>query len=248
MDFGLKGLVVMITGGGSGIGAEAAKSFAALGAKVAVVDKNLVGACAVRDAIREANGVAASYETNVTDEVSVNATVEQIQRDLGSVSVLVNNAGFTRDMKITKMTVADWESVIDVVLKGAFLCSRAVLPGMAEAGYGRIVNISSRAHLGNPGQANYSSAKAGIIGFTRALSLEWGKHRITVNAVAPGIINTSAVTNLPHYEKIRESAERTTPIPRIGEVDDVANAIVFLGSRLASYITGETLHVTGGRY
>jgi 3-oxoacyl-[acyl-carrier protein] reductase len=248
MDFGLKGLVVMITGGGSGIGAEAAKSFAALGAKVAVVDKNLEGALVVSAAIREAQGIATAYETNVTDEASVNATVEQIQRDLGSVSVLVNNAGFTRDMKITRMSVADWESVIDVVLKGAFLCSRAVLPGMAEADYGRIVNISSRAHLGNPGQANYSSAKAGIIGFTRALSLEWGKHHITVNAVAPGIINTSAVTNLPHYQKIRESAERTTPIPRIGEVDDVANAIVFLGSRLASYITGETLHVTGGRY
>nr|WP_269759540.1 SDR family oxidoreductase [Variovorax sp. E3] len=119
---------------------------------------------------------------------------------------------------------------------------------MVEAGYGRIVNISSRAHLGNPGQANYSSAKAGIIGFTRALSLEYGKNNITVNAVAPGIINTAAVVNLPHYGKIKEAAERTTPIPRIGETEDVANAIVFLGSRLASYITGETLHVTGGRY
>jgi 3-oxoacyl-[acyl-carrier protein] reductase len=248
MDFSMNGLVVLVTGAGSGIGAETAKSFAALGAKVAVVDKNRDGAQIVRDAIVGAEGVAEAYEMDVTDEDSVKGIVERIQRDLGSVSVLVNNAGFTRDMKITKMSVTDWDAVVDVVLKGAFLCSRAVLPGMADARYGRIVNVSSRAHLGNPGQANYSSAKAGIIGFTRALSLEWGKHNITVNAVAPGIINTTAVTNLPHYEKIRESAERTTPIPRIGETADVANAIVFLGSRHASYITGETLHVTGGRY
>jgi 3-oxoacyl-[acyl-carrier protein] reductase len=248
MDFGLNGLVVTVTGGGSGIGAQTARSFAALGAKVAVVDRNREGAQAVRDAIAAAGGVAAAYAADVTDETSVTDTVARIQQELGAVSVLVNNAGFTRDMKITKMSVADWDSVIDVVLKGAFLCSRAVLPAMAEAGYGRIVNISSRAHLGNPGQANYSSAKAGIIGFTRALSLEWGRHNITINAVAPGIINTAAVTNLPHYQKIKESAERTTPISRIGETEDVANAIVFLGSRLASYITGETLHVTGGRY
>jgi len=248
MNFGLKDQVVMITGGGSGIGAEAARTFAAQGAKVAVVDRNLAGAHAVQESILAAGGQARAYEMDVTDEASVQGIVESIQRDLGSVSVLVNNAGFTRDMKILRMSLADWSSVIDVILKGAFLCSRAVLPAMMEAGYGRIVNISSRAHLGNPGQANYSSAKAGIIGFTRALSLEYGKNNITVNAVAPGIINTAAVTQLPHYAKIKESAERTTPIPRIGEPEDVANAIVFLGSRLSSYITGETLHVTGGRY
>lgn len=248
MDFGLKDQVVMVTGGGSGIGAEAARSFAAQGAKVAIVDRNLAGANAVRHEIAAAGGRAAAYETDVTDEASVQQTVDAIQRDLGPVSVLVNNAGFTRDMKILRMSLADWSSVVDVILKGAFLCSRAVIPAMVEAGYGRIVNISSRAHLGNPGQANYSSAKAGIIGFTRALSLEYGKNNITVNAVAPGIINTAAVTNLPHYGKIKEAAEKITPIPRIGEPEDVANAIVFLGSRLSSYITGETLHVTGGRY
>lgn len=248
MDFGLKDQVVMVTGGGSGIGAEAARSFAAQGAKVAIVDRNLAGANAVRVEIAAAGGRSAAYETDVTDEASVQQTVDAIQRDLGPVSVLVNNAGFTRDMKIMRMSLADWSSVVDVVLKGAFLCSRAVIPVMVEAGYGRIVNISSRAHLGNPGQANYSSAKAGIIGFTRALSLEYGKNNITVNAVAPGIINTAAVTSLPHYERIREAAEKITPIPRIGEPEDVANAIVFLSSRLSSYITGETLHVTGGRY
>ena len=159
MDFGLKDQVVMVTGGGSGIGAEAARSFAAQGAKVAIVDRNLAGANAVREEIAATGGLAAAYETNVTDEVSVQETVDAIQRDLGPVSVLVNNAGFTRDMKIVRMSLADWSSVVDVILKGAFLCSRAVIPAMVEAGYGRIVNISSRAHLGNPGQANYSSAK-----------------------------------------------------------------------------------------
>ena len=248
MDFGLNGQLVMITGGGSGIGAETAKSFAALGAKVAIVDKNMAGAQAVRDEIVNAGGKAGAYECDVSDEAAVVQTVARIQQEMGSVNVLVNNAGFTRDMKIGRMSVADWDSVIDVILKGAFLCSRAVLPAMVESGYGRIVNISSRAHLGNPGQTNYSSAKAGIIGFTRALALECGKNNITVNAVAPGIIKTAAVTSLPHYEKIREAAEKTTPIPRIGEPQDVANTIVFLSSRLAAYITGETVHVTGGRY
>lgn len=248
MNFGLNGQLVMITGAGGGIGAEAAKSFATLGARIALVDKNRAGAESVRDQILAAGGAAAAYECDVSDEASVNDAVARIRNDQGTVNVLVNNAGFTRDMKITRMNVSDWDSVVDVILKGAFLCSRAVVPGMIENAYGRIVNISSRAHLGNPGQVNYSSAKAGIIGFTRALALECGKHNITVNAVAPGIINTAAVTNLAHYEKIREAAEKTTPIPRIGETQDVANAIVFLGSRLASYITGETLHVTGGRY
>lgn len=248
MDFGLNGQVMMITGGGGGIGAETARAFARLGAKVGVVDRNRTAAEAVCDAIAAAGGKAAAFEADVTDEASVQSTVQDIARQLGPVGVLVNNAGFTRDMKITRMTLNEWDAVVDVILKGAFLCSRAVIPGMVDVGWGRIVNISSRAHLGNPGQANYSAAKAGIIGFTRALALEYGKHRITVNAVAPGIINTAAVTNLPHYDKVREAAERTTPIPRMGEPADVAGAIVFLASRLAGYITGETLHVTSGRY
>ena len=248
MDLGLKDKVVLITGGGNGIGAEAGRAFAAQGARVALLDRNLAGATAVSKAIISEGGIAKAYQADVTDETSVMQTVEDVARDLGAVNVLVNNAGFTRDMKIVRMSLDDWSSVVDVILKGAFLCSRAVIPSMVEAGYGRIVNISSRAHLGNPGQANYSSAKAGIIGFTRALSLEYGKNNITVNAVAPGIIRTAAVTNLAHYEKIREAAEKITPIPRIGEPEDVANAVLFLGSRLSSYITGETLHVTGGRY
>ena len=151
-------------------------------------------------------------------------------------------------MRITKMGLDDWNAVVDVILKGAFLCTRAVIPHMVQARYGRIVNISSRAHLGNPGQANYSAAKAGLLGFTRAMALENGRNWITVNAVAPGIIDTEAVRKLAHYDKVRENAEKTTPIPRIGSASDVADAIAFLASDLAGYITGEVLHVTGGRY
>lgn len=248
MDFGLREQVAMVTGGGSGIGATVALQLAGEGCSVAVVDINEKGANAVTEDIVQAGGRAVAVHCDVSDEASVQQALHAVRRRLGAPGILVNNAGFTRDMKITRMTVADWDSVVDVILKGAFLCSRSVLPDMALAGHGRIINISSRAHLGNPGQTNYSSAKAGIIGLTRALALEWGKHNVTVNAVAPGIIETDAVKALPHYEKIRDAAVRSTPIPRLGATEDVANAIVFLASRLSAYITGETLHVTGGRY
>jgi 3-oxoacyl-[acyl-carrier protein] reductase len=146
------------------------------------------------------------------------------------------------------MSEADFDAVVDVILKGAFLCARTVVPGMTERGWGRIINMSSRAHLGNRGQANYSAGKAGLIGFTKALSLELGRNNITVNAVAPGLIGTAAVRNLPHFENIREAAEKNTPIPRIGEPEDIAAAVTFLASERAGYITGEVVHVTGGRY
>jgi 3-oxoacyl-[acyl-carrier protein] reductase len=151
-------------------------------------------------------------------------------------------------MRISRMGVDDWDAVVDVIMKGAFLCTRAVIPHFTEQKWGRIVNISSRAHLGNPGQANYSAAKAGVIGLTRAMSLEAGRAFITVNAVAPGIIDTPLVRSLPHFDKVRENAERTTPIPRIGQPEDVADAVAFLVSERAGYISGDVLHVTGGRY
>jgi 3-oxoacyl-[acyl-carrier protein] reductase len=146
------------------------------------------------------------------------------------------------------MSEDDWDAVVDVILKGAFLCSKAVLPSMLVNNWGRIINISSRAYLGNAGQANYSAAKAGLLGFTRALAFENGKYGVTVNSVAPGVIDTAAIRGLSHFEKVRENAERTTPIPRLGTADDVADSVAFLASDRASYITGEVLHVTGGRY
>jgi 3-oxoacyl-[acyl-carrier protein] reductase len=248
MDLGLSGKTAIITGAGNGIGAAIATRLSAEGTNVVVCDINLEAAEAHAASLRQGGARALAVKANVVDADGVNAMVKKTVAEFGGVDILVNNAGLTRDMRITKMTEADWDIVVDVILKGAFLCTRAVLPHMTERKWGRIVNISSRAHLGNPGQANYSAAKAGIIGFTRAMSLEAGRHHVTVNAVAPGIVRTALVESLPHWDKVRENAEKTTPIPRIGEPEDIADAVAFLVSERAGYISGDVLHVTGGRY
>jgi 3-oxoacyl-[acyl-carrier protein] reductase len=248
MDLGITGKTAIVTGAGNGIGAAITERLTAEGANVVVCDINLDAAEAHAAKLRASGAKAVAIKANVTVEADVAAMVEKTVADFGGVDILVNNAGLTRDMRITKMTEADWDIVVDVILKGSFFCTRAVLPLMNERRWGRIVNISSRAHLGNPGQANYSAAKAGIIGFTRAMSLEAGRNYVTVNAVAPGIIRTAMVEALPHWDKIRENAEKTTPIPRTGEVEDVADAVAFLVSERAGYISGDVLHVTGGRY
>jgi 3-oxoacyl-[acyl-carrier protein] reductase len=248
MDLGLAGKTAIVTGAGNGIGAATTERLSAEGANVVVCDINQDAAEAHAAKLREGGANALAVKANVTDAADVTAMVDKTVAQFGGVDILVNNAGLTRDMRITKMTEADWDIVVDVILKGSFLCTRAVMPHMTEKKWGRIVNISSRAHLGNPGQANYSAAKAGIIGFTRAMSMEAGRNNITVNAVAPGIIRTAMIEALPHWEKIRENAEKTTPIPRVGDVEDVADAIAFLVSERAGYISGDVLHVTGGRY
>lgn len=252
MELDLAGKTAIVTGAGNGIGAAIVARFVAEGANVVVSDINGDAAEAQAEALRKAGGKAGgkaiAVTANVVDAEQVEAMVAKTVETFGTVDILVNNAGLTRDMRITKMTEADWDIVIDVILKGAFNCTRAVMPYMNENKWGRVVNISSRAHLGNRGQANYSTAKAGIIGFTRAMSLEAGRNYITVNAVAPGIISTEMVRSLPHWDSIRENAEKTTPIPRVGEVEDIADAVAFLASERAGYISGDVLHVTGGRY
>lgn len=248
MDLGINDKVAIVTGAANGIGAAISRTLCQEGAKVVLADISERQLAATTAEFREAGFDVEPVVTDVTSEESVAALVKRTIGRFGRIDILVNNAGFTRDMRITKMSVSDWDAVVDVVLKGAFLCTRAVVPHMATQEQGRIINISSRAHLGNPGQANYSAAKAGILGFTRAMALEQGRYNITVNAVAPGIIDTDAVKSLPHYEKIRDAATKTTPIPRIGAPEDVSAAVVFLASALAGYITGEVVHVTGGRY
>ncbi|MCW0210849.1 MAG: 3-oxoacyl-ACP reductase FabG [Achromobacter sp.] len=248
MDLGLEGKVAVVTGGGSGIGAAICAQLVREGATVVVADINGQAAQAQADALAREGGRAHACQVDVTDEASVLKLFERAGAEFGGVDILVNNAGFTRDMRITRMGLEDWDSVVDVILKGAFLCTREAARHFAEKKWGRVINISSRAHLGNAGQANYSAAKAGLIGFTRAMALEHGRHNVTVNAVAPGIIDTEAVRRLPHYEKVREAAQATTPIPRIGHVNDVASVVAFLASEPAGYLTGDVVHVTGGRY
>jgi len=248
MDFKLNGKTALVTGAGSGIGARIASMLSEEGAQVAVADINLAAAEKVAGELNGMGGKALAVRIDVASTQSVTEAVALTAGTLGVIDILVNNAGFTRDNRIDRMPEEDWDAVVDVVLKGAFLCTRAALPGMIEKLDGRIINIASRAYLGNPGQANYSSAKAGLLGLTRSMSLECGRHNITVNAVAPGLIDTAAVRNLRHFEKIKANVEASLPLPRLGTVDDVAAAVVFLASGPAGYITGDVLHVCGGRY
>ncbi len=248
MDLGLKDKVAIVTGSGRGIGAATARALAREGAKVVITDINSENTEKTCKSLVAAGFQAIAVAGDVTKPGDVQRLMEETAKAYGSVHILVNNAGFPRDAYITKMSDEDWTSVIDVILKGTFLCSRAAIPYMIAQKFGRIINISSRAHLGNPGQANYSAAKAGVIGLTRALSLESGKFNITVNAIAPGFIKTELVESLPHYEKIAAKAIAATPVPRVGEPDDIAAGVCFLASERAGYISGETLHITGGRY
>jgi len=248
LELGLKDKVAIVTGSGRGIGAVTARALAEEGAKVVITDIDPETTEATRAAL-EADGYAAiGVVCDVTNEVQVEALVARTVEAFGAVHILVNNAGFPRDNYITKMPEQDWDAVVGVILKGAYNCARAVVPHFMEQKWGRVVNISSRAYLGNPGQTNYAAAKAGIIGFTRALGMEQGRFNVTVNAVAPGFIATDMIEALPNYDRIKSRALAMNTVPRLGNERDIANGVVFLASDAAEYISGETLHVTGGRY
>jgi len=248
MELNLKGRVALITGSGRGIGKAAAHALGREGVRIVITDIDSVAVEQACGDLAAQNVEAIGIVADVCNEEQVDALARQSIKTFGKVDILVNNAGFTRDKYLTKMPTQDWDAVIDTILRGAFLCTKAVLPSMIEQRWGRVINISSRAHLGNPGQTNYSAAKAGLIGFTRALAMEQGKFNITANAIAPGFIETELVKALPTYEKLREIALSRNPVPRLGTPEDIANAILFLASDRASFITGDTLHVTGGRY
>lgn len=209
------------------------------------------------DASARAEAVAAAahdglaieaVELDVTSPDAAAEATARLQRTHGGVAALVNNAGIVRDAPLTKMSDADFRAVVEVCLFGAFNMSRAVVPAMASRGHGRIVNMASRAYLGNPGQANYSAAKAGIVGLTKALAKELGRAGITVNAIAPGLIDTALIREHPKYEAIVATAAAANSVPRIGQPEDVAAAVAFLVSDAAAFITGEVIHVSGGRF
>ncbi|GAB3327421.1 3-oxoacyl-ACP reductase FabG [Bordetella tumulicola] len=248
MDLQLTGKVALVTGSGRGIGYASALAMAREGARVVITDINPQAVESATAQLKEAGHHALGVVADVCDAHQVQALADQAVAEFGSIDILVNNAGFTRDKYLTKMPEADWDAVVDTILKGAYYCTRAALPSMMEKRWGRVINITSRAHLGNPGQTNYSAAKAGLIGFTRSLAYEQGKFNITANAIAPGFVETDLIRALSTYETLRANALARQPVQRLGAVEDIADAVAFLASARASFITGETVHVTGGRY
>jgi 3-oxoacyl-[acyl-carrier protein] reductase len=248
MDLGLQGKTAIVTGAARGLGAATARRLAHEGANVVIADLNSDLANALAESLRSEGGNALGVAADITNAHDVDRLVQETTRAFGGIHILVNNAGITRDNYLVRMSEDDWDLVMNVMLKGAFLTTRAVMPAMIEQHWGRVINISSRAHFDNPTQSNYSAAKAGLIGMTKALSMEQGRYGITVNAVAPGFIDTEMVQSLPTYETIKERAIQAQPVKRIGHPDDVANAVAFLASECASFISGEVVHVTGGRY
>jgi 3-oxoacyl-[acyl-carrier protein] reductase len=242
------GRVAVVTGAGQGLGEAIALRFADEGAAVMVNDFNAETAARTAEAIRRGGGKAAVVAGSATDEAAMREVMERAVADLGSLDIIVNNAGITRDKLLKDMSVDDWDAVLNLNLRGVFLGCKYATPYMVKKGWGRVINMSSRAHYGNKGQVNYAASKAGVIGLSRSLSMELGKFGVTVNCIAPGVIETPGVTSLPHYQSLVDRVAPTLPIPRLGRPSDVAGVAAFLASDDAEYITGETIHVSGGRY
>lgn len=238
--------VAIVTGGAQGIGRAITETLAQRGACVVVADLQMEKADATAREIAANTGQRAiAVHLDVADSKSAKAMVDHTIAEFGHVDILVNNAGTTRDNLIIRMTEADWDLILNINLKGAFNCSKAVIRPMMKQRFGRIINISSVSGLaGQAGQTNYSSSKAGLIGFTKALAKEVGSRNITVNAVAPGFIETVLTADLP--QELKDMSLQMTPLGRYGQPEDIAKAIAFLASDDASFITGQVLSVDGG--
>ncbi|HLS84051.1 MAG TPA: 3-oxoacyl-ACP reductase FabG [Arenimonas sp.] len=241
----LKGEIALVTGASRGIGAAIADELAAQGATVVGTATSEAGAAAIGARLAARGG--AGRVLDVTDGAGVEALAEAIGKEFGPVTILVNNAGITRDNLLMRMKDEDWQAILDTNLSSVFRTCKAVMRGMMKARKGRIVNIASVIGLtGNAGQANYAAAKAGIIGFSKSLAKEIGSRGVTVNVVAPGFIQTDMTRDLP--EASRQALEGQIALGRLGEPADIARAVAFLAGPAAAYITGETLHVNGGMY
>jgi len=242
-----KDRVAVVTGASRGIGRSIALALAGAGARIVAVDLGLPETEALVAEVKALGGEAVAVAGNVTVAADAERMIETAMATFGRVDILVNNAGITRDALFLRMKDEDWDAVLTVNLKGAFLCTRAVAKVMTKQRYGRIINIASVVgQMGNAGQANYCASKAGLIGLTKSNARELAKRNVTVNAVAPGFIATAMTDVLP--EKVKEELIAQIPLDRLGTADDIANAVLFLAAEGSGYITGQVLAVNGGMY
>ena len=244
---GLDGSVAIVTGAGQGIGQRIAELLSARGADVVVADVNLAAAEKVAGDIGSKGKKTLPLKANVADSAEVKSMIDATLAQWGRVDILVNNAGITRDALLLRMKDEDWDAVLSVNLKGTYHCIKAVLPAMTKQRKGKIVNIASIVgSIGNAGQANYAASKAAVMGLTRTVAREYASRGVTVNAVAPGFIETAMTASLS--ENVKKSLLDQIPLGRLGTPGDVAHAVGFLVSEEASYITGQVIHVNGGMF
>ena len=243
----LEGKKAVVTGAAQGIGQAIAEMLARSGADVVVADLDTGRCQETVDQVKKQNRQALPLSVNVGNWEDVKALVDQVVKDWGRIDIFVNNAGITRDGLVVRMKEEDWNAVIQVNLTGTFYCTKAVLGPMSKQRYGRIINMASVVGvMGNAGQANYAASKAAVIGLTKTIAREYASRNITVNAVAPGFIDTAMTQALG--DDVREMLSKQIPLGRLGEVGDIAEAVRFLASDAASYITGQVLHVNGGMH
>ncbi len=243
----LKDKVAIVTGGGKGIGKAIALLFAQNGADIIVADIHLEKAQETAKEIQTIGQRAMAIKVDVANLNDVEQMVQSILERFGQIDILINNAGIARDKLILRMTEEDWDTVLNINLKGTFICTKVAIKSMSKRRYGKIVNIASVVGLmGNVGQANYAASKAGVIGFTKTIAREFAQRGINVNAIAPGYVETPMTDAIP--EKVKEEMKRRIPMERLGRPEDVAEGALFLVSEASSYITGQVLNVNGGIY
>ncbi|MFS0574574.1 3-oxoacyl-ACP reductase FabG [Sporosarcina sp. 179-K 3D1 HS] len=251
MGIRFEGRTAFVTGGSRGIGRKIVEEFAQEGANVAIIDVNQEALDEAVSELKDKGYSIFAKNASVTDREQVEQAMEEVHEQFGSIDILVNNAGVIRDNMIYKMSDDDWMTVMDVHLKGAFYATQAAQQYMVKQNYGRIINISSTSALGNRGQANYATAKAGLQGFTKTLAIELGKFGITANAVAPGFIETDMTKATAErigisFDQLIEASVSKIPVGRSGKAEDIANAVAFFADEKSSFVSGQVIYVAGG--